>query len=132
MRTRAMRRKALLACRSPPRWRRCRSVRPDDTGIRGSTAQAGERRLRPEPVTVVPGNGQQLPGRLNPDPAQRQQAGRDSGHQRGQLSIEVVDLGLQRLPAAGQGPQCGLDRRSRIGNLAGAQRSAGADPLLGK
>jgi hypothetical protein len=49
----------------------------------------------------------------------------------GELRIEVVDLGLKRLPAAGQGTQRGLDGRGRVGERAGAQCGAGADPLLG-
>ena len=34
--------------------------------------------------------------------------------ERSELGVEVVDLGLQRLPAAGQGPRGRLDRGSRI------------------
>jgi len=62
---------------------------------RGGPAEPGEGRLRAEPVAVVPGGDQQLPGGLHADPGQRQERGRDGGDQRGELGVEVVDLSLQ-------------------------------------
>ena len=52
MRTRAMRHRALLACRSPPRCSRCRSVRPDDTGIGDTMLRVTD--SNGELVTTVP------------------------------------------------------------------------------
>jgi hypothetical protein len=46
----------------------------------------------------------------------------DGRNERGELGVEVVDLGLQRLPAAGQSPQCRLD--AEPGSVTGPGRRA--------
>ena len=96
-----MRHRALLACRSPPRCSRCRSVRPEDTGIGAAPHKRAKDASERSRSGVVPGSDQQLPGGLDPDAGQGQQLGRDCGDQRGEVSVQVVDLGLQGLPAAG-------------------------------
>jgi hypothetical protein len=57
---------------------------------RGGPAQPGKRGFRAEPVAVVPGGNQQLPGGLHPDPGQRQEFGGGGGDQRGELGVEVI------------------------------------------
>ena len=106
-----MRHKALLAWRSPPRLSRWRWVRPEDAGIGGGAAQVGEGGLGAQPLGVVAGGDQQLPGGVDPDPGQGDQGGRDRGDQVLELGVELVELGLELLPAAGQGPQAGLGGR---------------------
>jgi hypothetical protein len=49
-----------------------------------------------------------LAGGLDPNSGQRQQCRRGRGDQRLELAVELVELGLELLPAAGQGPQGGL------------------------
>lgn len=78
-------------------------------GDRGGAAEPGGC-FGAEPVRVVPGGDQELPGGLHSDAGQGEQFGSDSADQRGELGVEVVDLRLQRLLAAGQGAQRGLDR----------------------
>jgi hypothetical protein len=64
-RTRAMRHKALLA----PRFSRCSSVRPEDTGI-GATPR---RRAKDRSERRRPGGYQQLPGGVHADAGQSDQ-----------------------------------------------------------
>jgi hypothetical protein len=80
---------------------------------------------------VVAGGDEQLPGSVHADPGQGDQLRGDRADQGGQVGVEVVDLGLQRLPAAGQSPQRRLGRRGRAIQPAGAEAGADADPLLG-
>jgi hypothetical protein len=97
----------------------------------GRRRRAGRRTLLSAAGPGCPGGDQQLPGGLHPDTGQRQQLRGNCGDQRGELGAEVIDLGLQRLPAAGQGAQRRLDSSGGVGDRAGAQRGAGPDPLLG-
>lgn len=71
-RTRAMRHKALLAWRSPPRCSRCRSVRPQETGIGAAphsrAKDASERsrsRLSPAVTSSCPAVSAPTPGRAS-------------------------------------------------------------------
>jgi hypothetical protein len=68
------------------------------------------RRPRTQPLGVVAGGDQQLPGGVDPDPGQGHQGGRGRGDQRLELEVEPIEFGLELLPAAGQGPQAGLGR----------------------
>jgi len=74
-------------------------------GYRGGSAEPGEGGFRAQPVRVVPGGDQELPGGVHADAGQRDEFGSGGGDQRGELRVQVVDLGLRRLPAAGQGTQ---------------------------
>ena len=113
-----MRHKALLASRSPPRCSRCRSVRPEETGIGAAPqSRAKERSERSRPG-VVSGGDQQLPGGVDADAGQGDQMWGSCGDERGELGVEVIDLGLQCLPAAGQRTQRGLSCRGRVGQWA--------------
>jgi hypothetical protein len=77
-------------------------------------------------VRVVPGGDQQLPGGVHPDARQGEQPRRNGGDQRGELGVQVVNLGLQRLPAVGQGPQRYLGRRCRaVSGKIGSNREDG-------
>lgn len=96
---------------------------------RRHTAQARERPLRAQTASVVSGGYQQLPGGVHADAGQRDQLRRGRSDQRSELGIQVVDLGLQGLPAARQGPQRSFSRCRRIGDRAGPQGSAGTDAL---
>ena len=82
-------------------------------------------------MRIVPGSNQQLPGGVHAYARQRHQCGRGRRHHRGQLGVQVVNLGLQHLPAAGQRPQRGLGRGRRITDTARPERCADADPLPG-
>ena len=63
---------------------------------RGGAAEPGEGCFGAEPAAVVPG-----------------------GDQWGQLRVEVVDFRLERLPAAAQNPERGLDGRGRVADRPG-------------
>jgi hypothetical protein len=70
-----------------------------------------------------------LPGGVDPDAGQREQLRRGGTDQRGQLAVQLVDLALQRLPAAGQRAQRQLGGGGRVVEQAGAERRADPDPL---
>ena len=76
----------------------------------GGAAQVREGGFGAEPLGVVAGGDQQLAGGVDPDPGQGQQGRSNSGDQRLELAVELVELGLEVLPAPGQGPQSGLGR----------------------
>jgi hypothetical protein len=61
-----------------------------------------------QPLGVVAGGDQQLASGLDSHPGEGDQGGSGRGDQRLQLGVELVELGLELLPAAGQGPQGGL------------------------
>ena len=89
-------------------------VGPAAAGREGrDPAQVGEGGLAAQPVGVVPGGDQQLPGDLGADPHQRDQAGRGRGHERAEFAVGLGDLGVERLDAGGQPAQRGLDRVRR-------------------
>jgi Helix-turn-helix domain len=71
-------------------------------------AQSGKGGFRAQPLGVVPGSDQELPGSVDADARQGDELRGDGSDQRCELSVEVVDLGLKCLPAAGQGPQGGF------------------------
>jgi hypothetical protein len=81
---------------------------------RRDAAQACERTLRAQSAGIVASRDQQLPGGAYSDAGQGNQFGRDYGDQRRELAIQIVDLGSQGLPAAGQGSQRCLGRGRRI------------------
>jgi hypothetical protein len=58
--------------------------------------------LGAQPLGVVAGGDQQLPGGVDPDPRQGQQGGGGRGDQRPELAVELVEFGLELLPAPGQ------------------------------
>jgi hypothetical protein len=61
--------------------------------------------FRAQPLRVVAGADQQLAGGLDPDPGQGDQRGSGRGDQGLQLGVELVELGLELLPAPGHPPQ---------------------------
>jgi hypothetical protein len=63
----------------------------------------------------VAGGDQQLPGGVDPDPGQGDQGGGGRADQFLQLTVELVELGLEVLPAPSQGPQGGLGRGAGAG-----------------
>ena len=77
--------------------------------------RGGEGGLATQPLGVVAGGDQQLPGGIDPHPGQRHQGGRDRGDQVLELAVEAIELGLELLPAPAQGPQAGLGRGRRAG-----------------
>ena len=64
----------------------------------------GEGGFGAEPLGVVTRGDQQLAGGVDPDPGQGEQGGGDRGDQFLELSVEVVEFGLEVLPAPSQGP----------------------------
>ena len=77
---------------------------------RGGAAKMGEGGLAAEPMGIVTGGHQQLPGGVDPNPGQGDQGRRGRGDQQLELSIKLSELGLELLPAASQGPQARLGR----------------------
>ncbi len=73
--------------------------------------------LRTQPVGVVPGAGQQLPGDVDTDAGQREQARRGRRHQCPQLGVRLGSLLGEVLMAAGEAAQRGLGRLLRVGEL---------------
>ncbi|NYF57317.1 hypothetical protein [Micromonospora purpureochromogenes] len=64
---------------------------------------------------VVAGGDEELPGGVDADAGQGDQVGGYGGDEGGQVVVEVVDLGLEREPAAGEAAQGSFGCRSRIG-----------------
>ena len=64
--------------------------------------------LATQPLGVVAGGDQQLPGGVDPHPRQGDQGGGDRTDQRLELEVEPIEFGLEVLPAPSQGPQGGL------------------------
>ncbi len=94
---------------------------------RRDPGQVRERGFRTHPFRVVPGRGQQLAGGLGADAEQLQQLGCGLLDQRADLGVQLGDLLVERLVAAGQSTQ----RRSRRGQgpgqvVAGPQPGEGA------
>jgi len=61
---------------------------------RRDAAEPGEGSFGAQPGGVVPGGDQQLPGGIDADAGQGDQLRNGGGDQRGELGVEVVDLGL--------------------------------------
>src|SRR5918995_4575705 len=98
MRTRAMRHRALLASRLPPRLRRWRWVRPEDAGQGADTAEGGEAGFAAEPVGVVAGGDEQGAGGVGADPEQGDEAGRGFRDEAVEVVVELGDLVVQPVP----------------------------------
>jgi hypothetical protein len=64
--------------------------------------------LGAEPLGVVAGGDQQLPRGVDADAGEGDQARGGRGDQFLELGVELVEFGLELLPAPGQGPQGGL------------------------
>jgi hypothetical protein len=77
-------------------------------GDGGDAAQMGEGGLATQPLGVVTGGDQQLPGGVDPDPGQGDQGGGDRADQFLELGVKLGELGLELLPSAGQDPQGGF------------------------
>ncbi|GAA4576353.1 hypothetical protein GCM10023176_47570 [Micromonospora coerulea] len=97
-----MRQSALLASRSPPRCKRCLSVRPELAGDGCCSAESREGGFGVQPVGVVAGGDEQLPGGVDADAGQRDQVRSHGGDKSAQVAVEVIDLGLKGEPAAGR------------------------------
>ena len=76
-------------------------------GDGGDTAQVREGGLATQPLGIVAGGDQQLPGGVDPDPGQGDQGGRGRADQRLELEVQLVEFGLELLPAPSQAPQGG-------------------------
>jgi len=70
-----------------------------------------------QPVGVVSGAGQQLPGDFDADAGQHEQAWRGRRHQCPQLGVRLGNLLAQVLVAAGEAAQRGLGRLLRVGEF---------------
>ena len=103
-----MRHRALLASRSPPRVQPVPVSPAGGHRDRGYPAQPGEGPLGAQPGGVVPGSDQQLPGGIDPHAGQGDEAGCGGGDERGELGVQVIDLGLEGLQAASKAAECGL------------------------
>jgi len=76
---------------------------PGRGGPWGGAAEHRERGVAAQPIGVVPGGDQQLPGGVGADAEQRAQCRVDAGDQRGDQRVELVDLGGELLVAPGEG-----------------------------
>src|SRR5829696_1481345 len=88
---------------------------------RGGPAQHRERRIRAEPIGVVPGGDQQRPGRVGADPKQGHQPRRRRGGEPVQLGVQHRQFGREGLVAAAQGPQA--ERAAATGVVTGPSSS---------
>ncbi len=82
-----------------------------------------------ESVGVVAGGDEELSGGVDADAGQGDQVGGHGGDKGGQVAVEVVDLGLEGEPAAGEAAQGSLGGGGRVGHRArprAAQRGDGA------
>ena len=128
MRIMAMRHRALLAWRLPPRLRRWRTVAPEDASTGAGAAQRSEGRLAAHPVGVVAGRDEQRSGGVGADPASTEQRRVGLFAQCEQVCVESVDLSCERPVAACQRPQRCLGRRvDSVGGGVGAQSGARVD-----
>jgi hypothetical protein len=91
----------------------------------------GEGGLATQPLGVVAGGDQQLPGGVDPDPGQGDQGGGDRADQFLELGVKLGELGLELLPAAGQDPQGGFGGGGGAGDRSWPQGGAGIDQGLG-
>ncbi len=83
---------ARLSCRSPPRLRRWRVVRPEEAGIAGGAGEGGERGFAGGVCRVRPAD-QDLAGAGRADAGQLHQLGLDLGDQARDLAFEIVGFG---------------------------------------
>jgi hypothetical protein len=79
---------AVLAARSPPRFNRWRSVRPELAGDGCDSAQVSEGSFGAQPLRIVPGGDQELASDLSAHTGQSQQFRCGGGYQRRELSVE--------------------------------------------
>jgi hypothetical protein len=80
--------------------------------------------LATQPLGVVAGGDQQLPGGVDPHPRQGDQGGGDRTDQRLELEVEPIEFGLELLPAPSQGPQGGLGGGDGAGQWSGSHGRA--------
>lgn len=97
--------KAALACQSPSRHSRCRSVRPELTGIGAAGAQRGERRRCAESVGIVAGGDQELRADDGADTFECHETGVGCGGACGHPVFDLIDLCGQGAVVASQGAQ---------------------------
>ena len=95
----------------------------------GGAAQLREGGLGAEPLGVVTGGHQQLPGGVDPDPGQGDQGRGDRGDQQLELAVELGELGLELLPAPSRVRRLALV--AAIGLVRGPGRSAAQTPNQG-
>ena len=105
-------------------------VRPEEAGIGAGAAEVGEGGFGAQPLGIVAGGDQQLAGGLDPDPGQGDQAGATAADQGLELGVELVELGLELLPAASQAPQAGLGGGVGAAERPGPHRCAGPTSVL--
>jgi hypothetical protein len=75
----------------------------------GDTAEFGEGGLVADAVGVISCGHQELAGQLDTDTEESDELGGGEGDEGLDLAVERFDLGVERLPAAGEIPQSGLD-----------------------
>jgi hypothetical protein len=125
-----MRHKAWLARRSPPRFSRWRSVRPEEAGMGAvphRCAKAGSERSR---WGLSPAVTRSCPAVSIPTPGSASRVG-DRGDQGLELAVELVEFALELPPAPGQGAQGGLGRCRWTGQGPGPQGRTGTNQGLG-
>ena len=128
MRIMAMRHRALLAWRLPPRLRRWRTVAPEDasTGlVPHSAAKDASLRIR---SGLSPAATSSAAAASGPTPQAPSSAGLACSHSASRSGVESVDLSCERPVAACQRPQRCLGRRvDSVGGGVGAQSGARVD-----
>ena len=111
-----MRHRAALAWRSPARLRRCRLVRPDDTGTGEVPQSAAKLASVASRLGVVTGGAQQGAGGLVADAVVGQQWRGDGVEDGVDVVVQGADLGIEGGPA----PDDGMQRR--LGRTGGGER----------
>ena len=132
MRVMAIRHRALLAWRLPPRLRRWRMVRPDDAWTGLFAAQCCEGRFRLHAFGVVTSCDQQGAAAVSaPTPEAANSAGLTLGAEMVDLGGEFFDFGGEGLISAGQGTQRLFGVGDGDGGCSGTETGAGFHPGFG-
>jgi hypothetical protein len=123
----------VLAWRFPPRFRRCRTVLPEEAGIGEAPHRIEHAAWLRSRMGGIAGGDPQRPSDLRPDPAPLPELGRRLGGQPVKLGVHPGKLTVQGLVALAQEAQgqlgrCGRGRdrpwphaRCRAGQGAGGQ-----------
>lgn len=124
-----MRQSAALACRSPPRLSRCRTVLPLEAGLGLVPQSAAKDRSLRSRSGLSPAAMSNAAAESGPTPGCSSSAGAVASTSSRSRGGEPVDLVVEHDDAAGGLPQCGLDDVVEVVADPRSQRRAGRDEL---